>query len=457
MGERLIIIGGVAAGTKAAAKARRMRPDMDIVVYQDETEVSYSACGQPYVLSGVIENRDKIIIRRAQDFAQDNIQVLTRHRVEAIDVNSRQIRVTDLSDNSDRPVNYDKLIVATGARPVIPSIAGTGLEGVVSLRSLSDLERFQSALDVLKPGKAVIIGAGYIGLELAETFHALKVQTTIIEKLDRILPGFDTDVAELVSRHLLENNVALITGDGVAGINGRHGKVVSVTTEAGLNLEAELVVVAIGIRPNTELAKKSGIAIGTTGAIAVDAQMRTRSPGIFAAGDCCETLDRVTGKITWLPLGDIANLQGRVAGENAAGGTAHFPGVLGTAIFKTFDLNVACTGLSETAAAAAGYASISVNVKRPDRARYFPGGSYVNIKLVADGRDGRLLGAQVIGPGKVDKIIDIAATALLGGLTCEDLEYADLAYSPPFSPVLSPVTMAAGALNGKLRRNSPAG
>lgn len=450
MGERLVIIGGVAAGAKAAAKARRMRPDLEIVVYQDEAEVSYSACGQPYVLSGVIENRDKIIIRRPQEFAGDNIRVLTRHRVEAIDVAARQLRITDLSGSNESTTDYDRLILATGARPIIPDVDGIELEGVLTLRSISDLDRFKSTMEILKPGKAAIIGAGYIGLELAETFHELNVTTTIIEKFDRILPKFDEEMAQQASAHLVENGVELVTGDGLAGINGINGRVASVTTEAGLNRDVDIVVIAIGVRPNTDLAKNGGIAIGATGAIAVDTKMQTRTPGVYAAGDCCETIDRVTGKTTWLPLGDIANLQGRVAGENAAGGNASFPGVLGTAIFKTFDLNVACTGLSENAAREAGFDAVSVNVNRSDRARYYPGGNNIAIKLVADRQGGRLLGAQVIGPGKADKMIDIAATALLGRLTCEDLENADLAYAPPFSPVLSPMITAAGALNGKV-------
>ena len=449
-----MIIGGVAAGAKAAAKARRMRPDLEIVVYQDEAEVSYSACGQPYVLSGVIENRDKIIIRRPQEFAGDNIRVLTRRRVEAIDVATRQLRITDLSANNESTTAYDKLILATGARPIIPAVDGIELEGVLTLRSISDLDRFRSTLNILKPGKAAIIGAGYIGLELAETFHALDVKTTIIEKFDRILPKFDEEMARQVSAHLLENNVELVTGQGLAVITGKNGRVASVTTESGLVRDVDLVVIAIGVRPNTNLAKDAGIAIGATGAIAVDGKMQTRAPGVYAAGDCCETIDRVTGKTTWLPLGDIANLQGRVAGENAAGGNASFPGVLGTAIFKTFDLNVACTGLSESAARAAGYDAVSVNVNRSDRARYYPGGNSLAIKLVADKQGGRLLGAQVIGPGKADKMIDIAATALLGRLTCADLENADLAYAPPFSPVLSPMITAAGALNGKVQYGS---
>ena len=450
MGQRLVIVGGVAAGAKAAAKARRMKPDMDIVIYQDETEVSYSACGQPYVLSGVIENRDNIVIRRPHEFASDNIQVLTRHRVEAIDVAARQIRVNDLSRNSMQTTAYDKLILATGARPIIPAVDGIHLQGVLTLRSISDLDRFKSTIGILKPKKAAIIGAGYIGLELAETFQALDIKTTIIEKFDRILSKFDVEMAALVSTHLAENTVELITGQGLAGIGGKNGRVASVTTEAGLNRNVDLVVIAIGVRPATDLAKDGGISIGKTGAIAVDEKMQTRTPAVYAAGDCCETIDRVTGETTWLPLGDIANLQGRVAGENAAGGNASFPGVLGSAIFKTFDLNVACTGLSESAAQQAGYDVVSVNVNRSDRARYYPGGNNLVIKLVADKQGGRLLGAQAIGPGKADKMIDIVATALLGRLTCADLESADLAYAPPFSPVLSPVITAAGALNSKV-------
>lgn len=454
MSERLVIIGGVAAGAKAAAKARRMRPDLEIVVYQDEAEVSYSACGQPYVLSGVIDNRDKIIIRRPQEFAGDNIRVLTRRRVEAIDVAARQLRITDLSANNERTTDYDRLILATGARPIIPDVDGIELEGVLTLRSISDLDRFKSTMEILKPGKAAIIGAGYIGLELAETFHELDIKTTIIEKFDRILPKFDEEMAQQVSAHLVEKGVELFTEQGLAGIKGKNGRVASVTTESGLERDVDLVVIAIGVRPNTDLAKDAGITIGETGAIAVDTKMQTRSPGIYAAGDCCETIDRVTGKTTWLPLGDIANLQGRVAGENAAGGNASFPGVLGTAIFKTFDLNVACTGLSEAAAREAGYNAVSVNVTRSDRARYYPGGNSLVIKLVAEKQGGRLLGAQAIGPGKADKMIDIAATALLGRLTCEDLENADLAYAPPFSPVLSPMITAAGALNSKVQHDS---
>jgi NADPH-dependent 2,4-dienoyl-CoA reductase/sulfur reductase-like enzyme len=320
------------------------------------------------------------------------------------------------------------------------------------LRNITDLARFKALLPTVLPEKAVIIGAGYIGLELAETFHELNIKTTIIEKAPRILPKFDPEMAQLVHEHLLENQVEIILGDGLAKLDGNNGRVTSVETECGKTVPADLVVIAIGVKPNVELAKEANIELGNTGAIAVDSKMATNIPGVYAAGDCCETINRITGATTWMPLGDIANLQGRVAGENVAGGNAHFPGVFGTAIFKTFKLTVAMTGLSEQSALESGFDPISIVTEGSDRARYYPGRQGFSLKLIADRKNGRLLGAQAIGLGGVDKMIDIAATALLGNLTCSDLENADLAYSPPFSPVLSPIIVAAGALNSKLSK-----
>jgi len=451
---RIIVIGGVAAGAKAAAKARRVDPNSEIIIYQDESEVSYSACGLPYVISGVIDDERKVVIRQPEDFAKEGVQVFIRHRVISIDKTKQQLTVRNLLDNTDSEVTYDRLIIATGAHPILPSVEGISLEGVLTLRNITDLARFKTVLASLQPKNAVIIGAGYIGLELAETFHELKIRTTIIEKAPRILPKFDPEMAQLVHDHLLENQVELVLGDGLAKLQGENGRVTGVETESGKMLVANLVVVAIGVRPNIEMAKISGIGLGTTGAIAVDSRMETNVPGIYAAGDCCETVSRITGASTWMPLGDIANLQGRVAGENVAGGDTHFPGVFGTAIFKTFKLTVAITGLSEQSALESGFDPISIVTAGIDRARYYPGKQDFSLKLIANRKDGRLLGAQVIGLGSVDKMIDIAATALLGKLTCSDLENADLAYSPPFSPVLSPVIVAAGILSSKLTKFS---
>jgi CoA-dependent NAD(P)H sulfur oxidoreductase len=447
---RIIVIGGVAAGAKAAAKARRVDPKCEIIIYQDESEVSYSACGLPYVISGIIADGRKVIIRQPEDFAKEGVQVFIRHRVTSIDITKQQLTVRNLQDNTESVVAFDRLIIATGARPIVPNIEGITLEGVLTLRNITDLARFKSLQTTVQPKNAAIIGAGYIGLELAETFHELKIRTTIIEKASRILPKFDPEMAQLVHDHLLENQVELVLGDGLAKLQGENGRVTAVETEFGKIIAADLVVIAIGVRPNVELAKEANIGIGITGAIAVDSRMETSVPRIFAAGDCCETVNRITGAPTWMPLGDIANLQGRVAGENVAGGDAHFPGVFGTAIFKTFKLTVAITGLSEQSALESGFDPISNVTTGSDRARYYPGKQDFSLKLIANRKDGRLLGAQVIGLGSVDKMIDIAATALLGKLTCSDLENADLAYSPPFSPVLSPIIVAAGILNRKL-------
>ena len=447
---RIIIIGGVAAGTKAAAKAHRVDPNHEIIIYQDEAEVSYSACGLPYVISGVIEDYRKIVIRQPEEFAKEGIKVFTQHRVTSIDKTKRQLTVKNLQNNADEVVDYDRLILATGACPIVPNVEGISLEGILTLRNISDLGLFKMLLNTVRPKRAVIIGAGYIGLELAESFHELTIKTTIVEKARRILPRFDAEMSKPVHDHLLENQVELILGDGLAKLHGENGQVKSVETESGKMIPADLVVIAIGVKPNVELAKAAGIELGKTGAIAVDSRMETRIPGIFAAGDCCETVNRITGKPIWMPLGDIANLQGRVAGENIAGGNAHFTGVFGTAIFKTFKLTVAITGLSEQAAQEAGFKPVSIVMKGTDRARYYPGRQEYSLKLIADRQGGRLLGAQVIGSGNVDKMIDIAATALLGKLTCADMENADLAYSPPFSPVLSTIIVAAGILKSKL-------
>lgn len=452
---KIIVIGGVAAGAKAAAKAHRVDPNNEIIIYQDEAEISYSACGLPYVISGVIDDERKVIIRKPEDFAKEGIQVLVRQRIINIDTSKQQLTVRNLQDNTDSNVSYDRLIIATGASPIVPSVEGRTLDGVLTLRNFSDLARFQAILAELQPPqkKAVIIGAGYIGLELAETFYELDIKTTILEKANRILPKFDPEMAQLVHDHLLENQVEIILGDGLAKFNGNNGRVISVETETGRVIPADIVIIAIGVRPNVNLAKEVGINLGTTGAIAVDSRMETSVPGIYAAGDCCETVNRITSQPTWMPLGDIANLQGRVAGENAAGGNASFPGVFGTAIFKTFKLTVAITGLSEQSALQSGFDPISIVTTGSDRARYYPGKQDFTLKLIGNRKDGGLLGAQIIGLASVDKMIDIAATALLGKLTCADLENADLAYSPPFSPVLSPIIVAASILNNKLNKS----
>lgn len=448
--KHLIVVGGVAAGAKAAARARRINPAIDITLYQDERELSYSACGQPYHLSGLIPNREALIIRHACDFQKDGIDVRLRHRVTGLNSAAQTVEVHDLESGRLRIVSYDRLILATGARAVIPRVPGSTSDGVVTLRGITEMDQFHSALERLHPDNAVIVGSGYIGLELAESLSSLGLKVCIVEQSERFFPKLDPEMSQHVHDHLLNQGVEIVLGDGIAEIIERGGRVTHVVTTSGRRIPAGLVVLAAGIRPNVEIASNAGVELGLTGAIAVDARMETRVPGIFAAGDCAESRHRLTQKPVWNPLGDIANLQGRVAGENAAGGNARFPGVLGTSIFKCFNLNVGLTGLTELAARESGFSPVTTTIKARDKARYYPGVRDLTVKLVAEANSGRLLGAQAVGFGAVDKTLDIAATGLLGNLGCRDLEYADLAYAPPFGPVLSPILVAASDLSKKI-------
>lgn len=450
----LIIVGGVAAGSKAAAKARRVNPDIAITLYQDESEVSYTACGQPYYLSGLIPKRESLIIRSPADFAEEGIDVRVNHRVTKLDTVNRTVTVHDRKQDNTDLVSYDRLIIATGARSIVPDVSGCQLDGVVTLRSFAELDRFSLTLERLQPKNAVVVGSGYIGMEMTESLTELGMKVTLLGRNCQIFSRLDAEMSKSIHDFLVAKQVNIIAGDSIAELIGQGGQVSEVITVSGARLPADLVVLALGARPNIELAEQAGIQIGATGAIAVDERMQTNVSGVFSAGDCAESLHRLTGQNVWQPLGDIANLHGRVAGENAAGGDARFPGVFGTAIFKTFELNVGLTGLTETSARAAGFDPISTTITARDKARYYPGARELKLKLVAEAESGRLLGAQAVGTGSVDKIIDIAATALLGNLGCHDLENADLAYAPPFSPVLSPVIVAAGALTKKIK--SPA-
>lgn len=451
MAKQLIIIGGVAAGSKAASRARRVNPDLTITLFQDEAEVSYTACGQPYYLSGLIAEREALIIRKPAEFAAEGIEVRVNHRVTALNATERTLTVHDRERDQTSVVPFDSLIIATGARSVIPEVQGCHLDGVVTLRSIVELDRFRAALARLRPRTAVIAGSGYIGLEMVESLSKLGIKVTLLGRNKQVFSRLDEEMSRPIHDYLVEKNVRVIAGDGVAEFEGQSGRVTAVITSSGICVPAELVVLALGVRPNIELARYAGISLGMSGAIAVDERMETCIEGIFSAGDCAESRHRLTGLPVWEPLGDIANLHGRVAGENAAGGDARFPGVLGTAICKTFDLNIGLTGLSEKAARAAGFETVSIVITARDKARYYPGARELRLKLVAEAGTGRLLGAQAVGLGAVDKTVDIAATALLGKLSCSDLENADLAYAPPFSPVLSPIIVAAGALGKHLR------
>ncbi len=449
MRKRLLVIGGVAAGPKAAAKARRCDPEMEIVLYQAEEEISYAGCGLPYFISGVIQNREELISRTPGRFAQDGIKVMKNHLIEGIDVQNRTLSGRKMATNEPFSDRFDSLVIATGAQPIRPKIEGIDLGNVFYLRSIFDADRLMEKARSERVKRVVIVGGGYIGLEMAESLVQLKKAVTIVELAPQILTLFDGDFANLLRHYLESKGVAIYTSEGVEALRGEAGRVTHLRTTTR-ELEADMVLMSLGIRPQVELARRAGLRIGETGAIWVNEKMETSVEGIYAAGDCAETTHLITGKRVWIPLGSTANKQGRVVGVNVCGGHATFPGVMGTTIFKAFEWNVAKTGLSLREAEKEGFRPVQAIVRGYDRAHYYPGGKESILKVIADERTGRILGGQAIGEGPSDKFIDILAMALHGKMNCRDLAHVDLAYAPPYSPVLSPVIVAANVLTNKI-------
>jgi len=449
MGKRLLVIGGVAAGPKAAAKAKRCDPQMEIVIYQGEEEISYAGCGLPYFISGMIKDRDKLISRTPGKFAQDGIRVLKGRRVEEIDISEKTISGRHLESGNSFKDHFDRLVIATGAAPIRPRIEGADLRNVFYLRSIFDADAILQAIGSEMITDVVIAGGGYIGLEMAESLIQLGKKVTIVELAPQILTLFDEDFATVLRRYLETKGIEIYTSEGIEALIGREGRVIQVRT-VGREIEAHAVLMSLGVRPQVDLAKKAGLRIGETGAIWVNERMETSVEGVYAAGDCAETTHLITGKKVWVPLGSTANKQGRVAGINLCGGNAVFPGVMGTAIFKVFDFNVAKTGLSMREAEKEGFHPVQAIVRGYDRAHYYPGGKDSTLKVIADQETGRILGGQAIGEGPSDKLIDILAMALHGKMTAQELANVDLAYAPPFSPALSPIIVAANVLTNKL-------
>ncbi|HHT9130792.1 MAG TPA: FAD-dependent oxidoreductase, partial [Candidatus Brocadiaceae bacterium] len=449
--KHLLIIGGVAAGMKAAAKARRESPTIKITVVTDEQYISYASCGTPYFIGDIIKDSKKLIVREPAYFKNmHNIDILTRHQATAIDIKSKQVKVKSLENGQDRVFNYDKLIIATGAQPIIPPLPGISLGNIFTLRTVNDALKIKSFVDSRKVKNAVIVGGGLIGLEMAENLVLRGIKVTIVELLDQILPPLDKDMAMLVQNHLNEKGVEVVTSDGVKSFEGNEGSCVAKVITGKRQLPADMVILSIGIKPNTKLAQEAGVEIGTTSAIKVNERMETNVPDIYAVGDCAESIHLVTGKPAWIALGSTAAKMGRVAAINATGGIDTFKGVLGTLIVKVFELNVGKVGLSEREAIKEGFKIESTIVPASDLAHYYPGAKDIIVKLVADIATRKLLGAEIIGKGVVDKRIDITATALTFGATVDQLSKFDLAYAPPYAMSMDALIVAANVLNNKL-------
>jgi CoA-dependent NAD(P)H sulfur oxidoreductase len=442
MPEHLIVVGGVAGGMTAAAWARRQSPDMRITVIERGADVSYSECGMPYVFGGQVDSLSDLIRYRPEDFRKErNIEVLTRCNAEELNVSSQSLEVRDLSSKESRRYYYDYLVLATGARPVRPSIEGVDLSGVFTLRHMPEARAIDSYLKSESPGKAVIIGASYLGLEMAEALRLRGMDVMVIEKSTHILKTFSGELRYELERELQSQGVELRLNESVSAIEGKT-KVERVICSSGA-IKADMVIFGTGVKPDTDLARSGGLRLGATGAIAVKETQQTNIPNVYVAGDCCEAYHLVMDRPAYIPLGTTANRQGRVAGINVGGGHEKFKGIVGTAVVKVFNLEAASTGLSIDSAPEAGFLPRVVQSHSISRAGYYPGAQRIDTEIIYDERTGRLLGAQMLGKEGVAKRIDVFATALYARMKVEDLLQLDLSYAPPFAPVWDPVIYAA--------------
>lgn len=452
---RVVVVGGVAAGPKIACKVARLRPDAEVTLVQKGRYLSYAGCGLPYYISGEIAQSDRLMLApggkvRDPSYFLKAKNVVVHERTEAVEIDrqSKRLRVRSIADGGERWFEYDKLALATGARPIVPSIPGVDLDNVFTLKTIEDADRLRQLLESDEAREIVVIGGGLIGLETTEAFSLKGARVTVIEMLEQVLPMLDWEIAALVRRYIESKGVRVLTSCPAEAIEGKSK--VEAVRAGGRRIRADAVLVAVGVRPEVELARKAGLAIGPTGAIQVDDHMRTSDPDIYAAGDCVEVTHALTGKSAYIPLGSTANKQGRVAAVNICGGDERFPPVAGSTICKVFNWAVGCTGLSERSAREHGFDVVSCLVPGADRAGYYPTRKSVYLKLVADRTTRRLIGLQAVGPGEVAKRIDVAATAIAAGMTVDQVANLDLSYAPPYASAMDLLITAANVVRNKL-------
>jgi len=450
--ERFIIIGAVAAGMSAASRARRLKPDMEITVFEKTGDVSWAACGMPYLIADKVKAPNDLVVYDAKFFEEKrDIDIFLFHEVKQILPHRKTVLVRNTKTAAEKEHSYDKLLISTGARSVVPPIKGIDLKGVFPLRQLQEGANIKIYIRNNSPRKGLCVGAGYVGMEVAEAFSATGMKVTIIEKMPNILGTMDDEITQVVEDELKKNNVTVIKSTGVTEFIGSDSTLTRAVTDSGMSMDTDIALVGVGIRPNSEIAKEAGIELGKTGAIKVNERMETSISDIYAAGDCAEAYHLVLGRNVYIPLGTTANKQGRVAGENAAGGNTSFGGIIGTAVFKTFDLEVGRTGITEKEAKAEGIDYVSNVIHHTSRAFYYPGLSDIKVKLIADRKTGLLLGAQMAGHEGVSKRLDVFATAITAKMTVYQIGRLDLSYAPPFAPVYDPIIIAADELQKKLK------
>ena len=449
--ERFIVIGGVAAGMSAASRARKLRPDMEILVFERSGYVSYAPCGTPYLISDKVKTADNLVVYDARFFKEKrDINVFLHHEATQIFPHRKTILIKNNEIGVENEYSYDKLLISIGAKPIVPPIKNIDLEGVFTLRTLEDGINLKEYIRRKSPKKGLILGAGYIGMEVAEAFSQKGIGVIMVEKMPGILGTMDNEITEIVEEEIVKNGITLIKSKAVTEFSGENSLVTGCIIEGGEAIDIDIALIGAGIRPNSEIAKDAGIEIGKTMAILINDKMETSIPDIYAAGDCAEAFHLVLGRNVYIPLGTTANKQGRVAGENAAGGNASFSGIVGTAVFKVFDQEVGRTGITETEAKNEGMDYVSNVIEHNSRADYYPDATKVRIKLVSDRKTGRLLGAQAIGKEGVSQRINVLATAITTKMTAREIANLDLGYAPPFAPFYDPILIAAENLQKKI-------
>ena len=440
--KRILIVGGVAGGASAAARARRLSEDAEIVLFERGEHVSFANCGMPYHIGGVIADRDDLLIQTPEGLRKRyRLDVRTRTEVLAIDRAARRVTVKDLATGVESAEPYDALVLSPGAEPVRPPLPGVDLAGVFTLRSLGDMDRIKRQVDERQPARAVVIGGGYIGLEMTEALHRRGIAVTLVELAHQVFVAADPEMVAPVHQELKANGVDLRLGTSVASI-APGGAGLQVRLSTGETVDGGLVILAIGVRPETKLAREAGLEIGKAGGILVDEHMRTSDPHIWAVGDAVEVRHFVSGLKAAIPLAGPANRQGRIAADDIFGRPSVYRDTQGTAICKVFDLAIGMTGLSEKALRQAGRPFEKIYVHPASHAGYYPGASSLSLKLLFDPKDGKILGAQAVGAEGVDKRIDVLAVAIRGGLTVDDLQDQELSYAPPFGSAKDPVNYA---------------
>ncbi len=446
---RVLIIGGVAAGTKVAAKLKREDRSSEVTILTNSKDISYAGCGLPYYVGEVIKDKSALIVNTPESFSRlTGAEVLTEMEATAVDREAKTVKARSLQDGQEKEFSYDKLVIATGASPIHPNLPGMDLKNIFYMRTPEDAFALRDAIKEIPAKRAVVVGGGFIGLEVAENLAAEGIRVSVIDMAQHTLPGFDPEIAGYVENRLADEGIMVFPETKLEGVEG-DGKVEKVLTSRRA-MKADLAVMSIGIRPNTAFLEGSGIELNPNRTVAVNQQMQTNDPDIYAVGDCAGVTNRITGKTVWSPMGSSANIEGRRTAKNMAGENRPYPGVLGTGVCKLPGMNVGRTGLSETQAREAGFHPVSAVCVVDDKAHYYPGADSFVIKMTADAETGKFLGIQVVGPGAVDKIVDIAVTALTLKADLSQLEDMDLAYAPPFSTAIHPFSQALNILENKM-------